>query len=192
MNRTERALAEILARHSVFHRPRKPFVLASGKTSPFYFDCRRTTMRPEAMPLIGRLVFERIDGLVDAVGGLTMGADPIACAVAYASALAKRPIGAFTVRKDVKSPGMQRWIEGAIEPKARVAIVEDVVTTGSSTLTAIARCREEKLRIERVVALVDREEGGLDRIAEAVGDAKKVSALFRRSEIDAIWKALQR
>ncbi len=86
---------------------------------------------------------------------------------------------------------MQRWIEGAIEPKARVAIVEDVVTTGSSTLTAIARCREEKLRIERVVALVDREEGGLERIAEAVG-AKKVDALFRRSEIDAIWRQLKR
>ncbi|MGH7802852.1 MAG: orotate phosphoribosyltransferase, partial [Candidatus Binatia bacterium] len=124
------------------------------------------------------------------VGGLTMGADPIACAVAYWSAARRRPIGAFTVRKDVKSHGMQRWIEGAIEPRARVAIVEDVVTTGSSTLTAIARCREEKLRIERVVALVDREEGGLERISEAVG-GKPVEALFRRSEIDAIWRRLR-
>ena len=191
MNRTERALAEILARHSVFHRPRKPFVLASGKTSAFYFDCRRTTMRPEAMPLIGRLVFERIDGFVDAVGGLTMGADPIACAAAYTSALRRRPIAAFTVRKDAKSHGMQRWIEGALEPRSRVAIVEDVVTTGSSTLTAIARCREEKLRIERVIALVDREEGGLERIAAEVG-AERVCALFRRSQIDEIWLRLRR
>jgi len=81
MTSREESLAALLATHSVFYRPRKPFVLSSGKTSPFYFDCRRTTMLPEAMPLIGRLVFERIRGAVDAVGGLTMGADPIACAV---------------------------------------------------------------------------------------------------------------
>src|SRR6059036_3541109 len=85
MTSREETLARLLATYSVFHRPRKPFVLSSGKTSAFYFDCRRTTMLPEAMPLIGRLVFERIRGAVDAVGGLTMGADPIACAVAYYS-----------------------------------------------------------------------------------------------------------
>ena len=190
MNRTRRALAEILARESVFYRPRKPFVLSSGKTSAFYFDCRRTTMHPQAMPLIGKLVFEEIDGVVDAVGGLTMGADPIACATAYTSALRGRPIAAFSVRKDAKAHGMQRSIEGALAPRARVAIVEDVVTSGGSTLTAIARCREEKLRIERVVVLVDREEGGLDRIAAEVG-AMRVTALFRRSEIDEIWRALR-
>jgi len=192
MSRQARStLAEILARHSVFYRPRKPFTLASGKTSPFYFDCRRTTMRPEAMPLIGKLVFERIRGDVDAVGGLTMGADPIACAVAYHSAGRRQPIAAFTVRKEAKSHGMQRWIEGALEPRARVAIVEDVVTTGGSTLTAIERCREEKLRIEHVVVLVDREEGGMARIAEAVGH-DRVTALFRRAEVDEVWRALER
>jgi orotate phosphoribosyltransferase len=188
MNRTARALAELLARHSVFHRPRRPFVLASGRTSPFYFDCRRTTMLPEAMPLIGRLVFEEIAGDVDAVGGLTMGADPIACAAAYYSATRKRPIAAFTVRKETKTHGMQRWIEGAVEPRARVAVVEDVVTTGSSTLAAIARCREEKLRVECVVAIVDREEGGMQAIARALGKGR-VTALFKRSEIDEIWRA---
>lgn len=144
-------------------------------------------MLPEAMPLIGRLVYERIRGAVSAVGGLTMGADPIACSVAYYSALRGDPVGAFSVRKEAKSHGMQRWVEGAAEPRARVAIVEDVVTTGESTLRAIARCREEGFRVERVVALVDREEGGLARIAAAVG-GKAVSALFRRSEIDAIWR----
>lgn len=191
MNRTERALAEILARHSVFHRPRKPFVLASGKTSTFYFDCRRTTMLPEAMPLIGRLVLERVRGRVDAVGGLTMGADPIACAVAYTSALRRAPIAAFSVRKETKTHGMQRWIEGAVSPRARVAVVEDVVTTGSSTLAAIARCREEKLRVEKVVALVDREEGGMAAIESAVGPGRAI-ALFRRSEIDAVWRELRK
>lgn len=188
MNRTERALATLLAEHSVFYRPRKPFVLSSGQTSPFYFDCRRTTMLPAAMPLIGRLVYERIHGRVAAAGGLTVGADPIACAVAYYSALRRDPIAAFTVRKEAKAHGMQRLIEGAVEPRARVAVLEDVVTTGNSTLTAIARCREQGFRVERVVAIVDREEGGLERIAAEVG-RQRVEALFRRTEIDEIWRA---
>jgi orotate phosphoribosyltransferase len=191
MNSREETLAELLAIHSVFFRPRKPFVLSSGKTSPYYFDCRRTTMLPEAMPLIGRLVFERIHGAVRGVGGLTMGADPIACAVSYYSHGRGQPIAAFTVRKDAKVHGMQRWIEGAVAPKSRVAVVEDVVTTGASTLRAIARCREEGLSVERVVVLVDREEGGMERITAEVG-AARASALYRRTEVDAIWKRLHR
>ncbi|HSD09813.1 MAG TPA: orotate phosphoribosyltransferase [Candidatus Binatia bacterium] len=191
MTSREGSLAELIATHSVFYRPRNPFVLSSGKTSPFYFDCRRTTMLPQAMPLIGRLVFERIRGNVDAVGGLTMGADPIACAVAYYSQGRGCPIAAFSVRKEAKSHGMQRWVEGAVAAKSRVAVVEDVVTTGESTLAAIARCREEGFRVERVVALVDREEGGMERIGAEIGPAR-ASAIFRRSEIDAIWRRLRR
>lgn len=191
MLRREESLARLLAEHSVFHRPRSPFVLSSGKTSPFYFDCRRTTMLPQAMPIIGRLVYERVSGLAEAVGGLTMGADPIACAVAYYSQKRGSPIVAFSVRKEAKSHGMQRWVEGAVLPKARVAIVEDVVTTGDSTLRAIARCREEGYRVERVVALVDREEGGMDRIAAEVGPGRAM-ALLRRSEVDAVWKQLRK
>jgi orotate phosphoribosyltransferase len=187
MTPREESLATLLALHSGFYRPRKPFLLSSGATSPYYFDCRRTTMLPQAMPLIGRLVFERIRDAVEAVGGLTLGADPIACAVAYYSGTRGRPIAAFSVRKEAKAHGMQRWIEGAVEPKAKVAVVEDVVTTGESTLRAIARCREEGLRVERVVALVDREEGGMERIAAEAG-AQRASALFRRSQIDTIWK----
>ncbi len=191
VNAREESLAKLLARHSVFHRPRKPFVLSSGKTSPFYFDCRRTTMLPEAMPLIGRAVFERVRGAVDAVGGLTMGADPIACAVAYYSQTRGEPLAAFSVRKEGKAHGMQRWVEGAIEPKARVAIVEDVTTTGGSSLRAIASVREEGFRVERVVVLVDREEGGLEAIAAEVG-RENVSAVFRRTEIDEVWRKLRR
>jgi orotate phosphoribosyltransferase len=191
MNRSEESLARLIALHSVFHRPRKPFLLASGRTSPFYFDCRRTTMLPEAMPLIGRLVYRRIRGAVSAVGGLTLGADPIACAVAYYSALRRDPIVAFSVRKEPKTHGLQRWIEGPVPPRARVAVVEDVVTTGESTLRAIERCRAERLRVERVVVLVDREEGGLERIRAAVGP-ERVSALFTRRQIDSIWRNLGR
>jgi orotate phosphoribosyltransferase len=191
MTSREETLAELLAVHSVFYRPRKPFVLSSGKTSPFYFDCRRTTMLPEAMPLIGRLVFEHVRGAVDGVGGLTMGADPIACAVSYYSQSRGQPIAAFSVRKEAKAHGMQRWIEGAVAPKSRVAVVEDVATSGESTLRAIARCREEGLRVERVVVLVDREEGGMDRIGAEVGEAR-ACALFRRADIDAIWRRVHR
>jgi orotate phosphoribosyltransferase len=86
---------------------------------------------------------------------------------------------------------MQRWVEGPVDAKSRVAVVEDVVTTGDSTLRAIARCREEGLRVERVVALVDREEGGMERIGAEVG-AARTSAVFRRSEIDALWEQLRR
>lgn len=186
MNRHETRLAELLAAHSVFHSPKKPFVLSSGKTSPFYFDCRRTTMLPEAMPLIGRLVFQALRPRVTAAGGLTLGADPIACAVAYWSA-ARRPVAAFTVRKEAKAHGMQRWIEGAVRPKARVAILEDVVTSGSSSLQAIARCREEGLRIEQVIVLVDREEGGMARIEAEVGKGR-VTAIFSRRQIDEVWE----
>ena len=143
------------------------------------------------MPLIGRLIFERIRGAVDAVGGLTMGADPIACAVAYYSQGRGQPIAAFSVRKEPKTHGMQRWVEGAVRAKSRVAVVEDVVTTGDSTLRAIARCREEGFRVERVVVLVDREEGGMERVAEEVG-AVRASALFRRTEIDAVWRSLRK
>jgi orotate phosphoribosyltransferase len=190
MTSREELLAELLATHSVFYRPENPFVLRSGKTSAFYFDCRRTTMLPAAMPLIGGLVFTRVRGAVDAVGGLTMGADPIACAVAYHSELAGAPIAAFSVRKETKSHGMQRLVEGAVKDGARIAVLEDVVTSGGSTLQAIANCRAEGFAVERVVALVDREEGGMAKVAEAVG-AERVSALFRRSEIDAVWNRLR-
>ena len=190
MTPREESLAELLATHSIFYRPENPFVLRSGKTSPFYFDCRRTTMLPAAMPLIGGLVFERIRGVVDAVGGLTMGADPIACAVAYYSDSQREPIVAFSVRKEAKAHGMQRLVEGAVKDGARVAIVEDVVTSGGSTLDAITCCRQEGFRVERVVALVDREEGGMERIAAEVG-ADRLSAIFRRTDVDAVWKRLK-
>jgi orotate phosphoribosyltransferase len=191
MNRSEEALARLLVRHSVFYQPRKPFILASGKKSAFYFDCRRTTLLHEAMPLIGRLIYARIRDSAEAVGGLTMGADPIACAVAYYSAKRKNPIVAFSVRKEPKSHGREQWVEGPLRSRARVAVVEDVVTTGGSTLRAIERCRQEGLRVVAVITLVDREEGGLDRIASEVG-ADCVHAIFRRSEIDEIWRQERR
>ncbi len=172
----------MLAERSYQYRPEQPFTLSSGATSPFYLDARVITWDPEAKPLIGALVFELVTGKADATGGLTLGADPIAGAVAYYSQIAGAPIRAFTVRKQAKEHGMGRAIEGSIRPGDRVAIVDDVVTTGTSTLDAIDRCREAGYPITAVVILVDREEGGLERIRAAVPGVA-CTALFTRSEL---------
>lgn len=176
-------LLALLVERSYLYRPERPFTLASGATSPFYLDARVTTWDPEAKPLIGALVFDAIAGKADAIGGLTLGADPIAGAVAYHSQLAGSPIRAFTVRKQVKEHGMGRWIEGSIRPGDRVAIVDDVVTTGTSTLDAIDRCRAAGHPITAVVILVDREEAGVERIRAALPGVPCV-VLFTRSELD--------
>lgn len=179
-------LAKLLVERS-FLRGR--FVLASGRTSDFYFDCKRTTHLAEAKPLIGRAFAEELRQLSvhpKAVGGLTSGADPIANALAYYSVEADgSPINSFVVRKDRKSHGTQHWIDGCVAPGDSVAIVDDVVTSGGSVIQAIERCKEEDLRIVYVGFLVDREEGGLERIREAAGDVP-VTAIFKKSQLDAL------
>ena len=176
-------LLELLATRAYLYRPERPFTLASGAQSDFYLDARVVTWDPEAKPLIGALVHRVIAGKADAVGGLTLGADPIAGAVAYYGQTVGAPLRAFTVRKQVKEHGTGRWIEGSIRPGDRVAIVDDVVTTGTSTLDAIDRCREAGHAIVAVVVLIDREEGGLPRVEAAVSGVPCV-ALFARSELE--------
>ncbi len=172
----------MLAERAYQYRPERPFTLSSGALSDYYLDARVVTWDPEAKPLIGALVFDAVAGRADAAGGLTLGADPIAGAVAYYSQTVGAPIRAFTVRKQAKAHGMARAIEGAIRPGDRVAIVDDVVTTGTSTLDAIDRCREAGHAVVAVVILVDREEGGLARIRDAVPGVP-CSALFTRAEL---------
>lgn len=175
-------LLTLLAERAYQYRPEKPFTLSSGALSDYYLDARVVTWDPEAKPLIGALVFAALGGRADAAGGLTLGADPIAGALAYYSQTAGAPIRAFTVRKQAKAHGMARAIEGSIRPGDRVAIVDDVVTTGTSTLDAIDRCREAGYTITAVVILVDREEGGLDRVRAAVPGVE-CAALFTRAEL---------
>ncbi|MHB9024464.1 MAG: orotate phosphoribosyltransferase [Armatimonadota bacterium] len=137
------------------------FVLASGKTSTYYLDGRMVTLLPEGAYLLGKLLVARLRELgVQAVGGLTMGADPIAAAVAVVSHLEGSPIPAFLVRKETKSHGTQKLVEGHLPPGARVAIVEDTVTTGESALKAIAAVEALGCTVTIVLALVDRLEGG--------------------------------
>jgi orotate phosphoribosyltransferase len=137
--------------------------------SNYYFNCKAVTLYPEGMYLIGNLIFDMIKDLdVKGIGGLTLGADPIAYAVAYTSYLKEMPIEAFIVRKTPKSHGTMQWIEGNIKKGDKVVILDDVITTGKSTIEAITRSREAGLEIVKVIALIDRQEGGREAV-EASG-----------------------
>lgn len=158
------------------------FKLVSGRMSRYYVNCKPTTLSPRGMFLAGHLIFDAIqnDHLIGA-GGLTFGADPLAMATAFVSELFHHPIQAFSIRKTQKDHGMIRWIEGDIQPGDRVAILEDVITTGGSTIKAIERARESGLDVVKVVVLVDREEGGLETIRQQVSD---IHVIVKRSELE--------
>lgn len=158
------------------------FKLVSGGMSQFYFNCKRVTLDPEGQVLIGNLVFEAVKDLnVAAIGGLTLGADAIANAVAYTSWLKGQPIQSFVVRKKQKDHGIVSLIEGKVSAGDRVAVVDDVITTGGSTLQAIAACRQAGLEVVKVVVLVDRQEmNGKENILKEV---PLVESLVTRDEI---------
>jgi orotate phosphoribosyltransferase len=144
------------------------FKLASGQTSNVYVDGKLTTCRAAAMPLIGRLFLEKMrerGWCPAAAGGLTLGADPIAMAVAHESSGTEMQIDAFVIRKEPKKHGTMKFMEGLSHPEGMpVVIIEDTCTTGASTITAIERARESGLRILGVICLVDREMGAAKNI----------------------------
>jgi orotate phosphoribosyltransferase len=159
------------------------FTLASGRQSSLYIDARLTTMTPDGQRLIGQLGLRAIrEAAWDAVavGGLTLGADPIAYAICHSSADAERPLKAFTVRKEPKGHGTGRQVEGPLNRGDRVVIVEDVITTGGSAERAFDAVRREGATVLGVLALVDREEGGREHL-ESLGLA--VRALTTAGEI---------
>jgi orotate phosphoribosyltransferase len=161
------ALIALLAERSV---KRGQFTLASGRQSQYYIDARLTTMSPEGLSLIGPLAVSELrksGWAVDAVGGLTLGADPISYAISYASATTANALRAFTVRKEAKAHGTGKQIEGPFKAGDRVAIIEDVITTGGSALRAIDAVRAAHGIVAGVLALVDRGEGGRQAIEEA-------------------------
>ena len=174
------ALVALLAERSA---RRGSFTLASGRESSLYIDARLTTMSPDGLALVGPAGLAALDAAgwgVDAVGGLTLGADPVSYAIAYASALAGRPLRAFTVRKEAKAHGTGRLVEGPFRAGDRVAVIEDVITTGGSALRAVEALRAAGGTVAGVLALVDREEGGREAL-EAAG--LPVVSLTRASEI---------
>jgi orotate phosphoribosyltransferase len=165
------------------------FLLASGQTSDEYLDCKKALSRPEALASLGRLVMSGMDDHVEAVGGLTMGSDPIAIATAMVSNEI-RPVRWFSVRKDAKGHGRKKLIEGDVQSGNRVVVVDDVVTTGGSTIQAIEKCREFGLHVVQVIVLVDREQnGGIDAIRSAAGTDVPVTALFTKTEVRQEWDA---
>jgi orotate phosphoribosyltransferase len=173
-------LVQLLASRSA---KRGEFTLSSGRPSTLYIDARLTTMSPEGLTIIGSVGLHALRETgwnVDAVGGLTLGADPIAYAIAYASAGSKKPIRAFTVRKEAKSHGMSRLIEGPFRSGDHVAVIEDVITTGGSAMKAARAIQDAGGEIAGVLALVDREQGGREMLEM---EGFKVIALTRASDI---------
>ena len=143
--------------------------LSSGQTAQYYVDAKRALLRPAGLRAAGELIAaEAGERGATAVGGMTMGADPLACAAIAAEG--GDGLVAFFVRKERKEHGLQRWIEGPVlEAGTRCLVVEDVVTTGGSTIRAVERIREEGLEVAGVTAVVDRLAGGAEAIEEAAG-----------------------
>lgn len=180
--RTE--LLSILHKHAFQYRPAKPFTLASGRLSPTYLDCKTALSLPQALAVLGPLVVTNLQRDITAVGGLTMGADPIAISASMASAGTPHPVKWFSIRKKSKDHGTVRYVEGNVKMDERVSIVEDVLTSGKSTIQAIGRCLEEGLDVAQVIVLIDRQEGdGLAKVKHVVGETVPVTVLFTLEDI---------
>jgi orotate phosphoribosyltransferase len=159
--------------------------LASGRKSNFYFDGKQTTLHAQGGLLVGKAFWAEIKefpGPIDGVGGLTLGADPIATATSIAAALDGQSVHAFIIRKEPKGHGTGQWLEGRknLPAGSRVVIVEDVTTTGGSSMQAVQRAEEEGLVVLGIVTLVDREEGARENIEK---QGQVLRSVFTRSEI---------
>ena len=190
------------------------FTLASGQPSDFYIDCRVTTLHAEGGRLAGLLLLDLLREhfpAAKAIGGLTMGADPLVSNIASASAWeaadhaefqllapeedhgdAPSLVHGFLVRKAEKAHGTSRRVEGFVEPGAPVVIVDDVCTTGMSTVQAIDAAREDGMRVVGVLCLVDREQGGRSHIEKSLGPQAKFLSLFTAQDVRAAHQALPR
>jgi orotate phosphoribosyltransferase len=161
---------------------KRTVTLSSGRVSDFYIDCRRVSLTAEGHFLVGQLLgaaIERVAPEAEAVGGLTLGADPLVSAISTLSFVAGRPLAGFLVRKEPKGHGTGRWLEGGqLRSGMPVVVVDDAITTGASFLRAIERAREAGLAVVHAVALVDRDEGGREAIAAQV----PVTSLFTRRD----------
>ena len=157
------ALLQLIKDRAVVHGK---VILSSGREADYYVDLRRVTLDAEAAPLIGRVMLDLVAELdIDAVGGLTLGADPVATAMLHQAAFAGRTLDAFVVRKEGKAHGLQRRIEGPDVAGKRVLAVEDTSTTGGSVMTAVEALREAGAEVVAVAVIVER--GAADTIAAA-------------------------
>ena len=137
------------------------FVLSSGASSSYYINCKEVTLRAEGALMIGRLILEKLPDSTDAIAGLTLGADPIVSAVSIVSAIYNQGIPGLIIRKQAKGHGTQAYIEGPkLDPGSKVVVLEDVVTTGQSALQAVARLQDAGYKVNQIISLVDRNQGG--------------------------------
>ena len=176
-----RRLAALLREHALV---RESVVLSSGRRSSFYFDARQVLLDPEGAALAGALAWDALRAAAPAaVGGLTLGADPLVCAVSAAAWAQDRRVTGFFVRKDAKKHGLQQWIEGPfLEEGTRVAVVDDVLTSGGSLITALEKARQAGGVVVAALVVIDRGEGGRDAAVAALGDAP-LHALFTAPEL---------
>lgn len=156
-------LLELVNKHAVVHGD---FILSSGQKSTYYIDGKLLSLMPEGLNYLSRVILEMIDGeQVDAIAGLTLGADPIIGGVASMSFETKKPVAGLIVRKEKSGHGREKRIEGPIRPGMNVVVVEDVVTTGSSSFKAIEALEEAGCKVVKVIAMVDRLQGGREAFA---------------------------
>ena len=159
------------------------FILTSGRKADYYFDCKPTALWPEGAYLLGNLFCDMLEGVdVAGVGGMTLGADPLVSAVAVVSYTRKRPLPGFIVRKQSKGHGTNQFLEGLtnFRPGDKVAMLEDVVTTGGTLIKACERVRDAGLEIVAVLAVLDRQEGGKENLAQA---GYALRSIFTRADL---------
>jgi orotate phosphoribosyltransferase len=180
-------LMEIILAKSFQYSEEPTFKLVSGGVSNFYFNCKPTMLDPEGKELIGRLIFSRIRELqVAGIGGLELGSVPISSAVSLISQLEGQPIKEFIVRKEKKDHGIPAKVEGEWDAGEKVVVVDDVITTGGSTIKAIEAVQKLGLEVAKVVVLVDREEmNGRQNIEKL---CPQVEPLIKRTEVMALYK----
>ena len=177
-------LLELLATRAYRHGN---FTLASGRTSSHYVNCKPVSLSGLGLALLSAQMLELVEPGAVAVAGLTLGADPLVSGVAQAAALAGQALDALIVRKEAKGHGTGAWLEGPLpEAGSRITVLEDVVTTGGSSLKAVKQLREAGYVVERVVTIVDRQEGGLAAMREA---GLELRSLFQLDEVAAAHQA---
>lgn len=181
-------LIEMILKNAYRYSIDPPFKLTSGNTSPYYFDCKQILLNPIGSILIGKLFYRHIlkdflNEKIEGIGGLTLGADPLSAAISFRCILNDRFVSQFIIRKEPKKHGTKNYIETILKPGAKVIIVDDVVTTGSSTIKAIERAKEFGFDVRGVMILIDRQEfNGIKNIQNIVPDIKIIS-LVKREEV---------
>lgn len=165
------------------------FVLSSGQPSRYYINGKQITLHPQGGFVVGRVILSMLPPHVQAVAGLTLGADPMVAATSVVGAYEGRSLTALIVRKEAKGHGTQAYIEGpTLDPGSEVVVLEDVVTTGQSALKAVDRLRQAGYSVNHIIALVDRQQGGAELYQEK---GLGFQAIFSIQEVQERWRELQ-